>query len=318
MRQWRFGLLGRTSGLIALLAVGCAMAQADEPEVVTLPPRPRCVDGEPKYFEESCAYLDRRNAIAADDAQAPQDALYGLYEFHTGTNGAELALDRDGWAGYHESSDGGVPISGVVGRYQERDGVLVVELERIASNPHAPTRLEYHVVRWGRHVFLFPAERLPQVVATLDRDGLEQASFDLQYDMQRFRNRKDPLCGSPRLPAEWLRNLHPRPLHVSLAGAQPDPQPQFGVMQAREYLIEIAAGRAQGLFPRMYLQGESSDSEHWNINATIERVEEHRAWGKLVVFRISTTDSPDAFRVGKGTHLVSGKGWKPDACVPMR
>lgn len=317
MRIWR-DWAGPMIGLL-VLTLSVRPASADEPvDTIQIPARPRCVDGTPKHFEESCAYLDRRDAVAAADAHAPRDALYGIYTFNTGTIGAELALDRDGWAGFRESSDAGVPFSGIVGRYRVSDDTLLVQLEPELGGHTAPTRLEYRIVRWGTHVFLLEPEQLTHIVATLNRDGLEQAALWLDWDMQRLRNRKDPLCGSPRLMGEWRRYLHARPLHVSLIDAKPDPTPQFGSLHAREYLIEIDSGRAQGLFPHMFLEGEATDSQHLHINATIERVDEHRAWGKLTVYPKLTTDSTDAFAVGKGTRLVSGEGWNPAACVPMR
>lgn len=313
------GLLAKTFGQIVLLVASFAAVAADELETISLPPRPRCVNGEPKHFEESCAYLDRRDAIAAADAHAPQDALYGIYEFHTGTNSAELALDRDGWAGYSEASDIGVSLPGVVGRYRERDGVLIVDLERRAGYANAPARLEYRVVRWGRHVFLFSPDAIGRIVAFLDRDGLEQATFMLAYEMQRLRNRNDPLCGSPDLPREWRSYLHARPISVTLIDARLNPSPQLNpAAYAREYLIEIDAGRAQGLFPKMYLVGEAADSKRVNIYSVIDRVDERRAWGTLVVEPQSTTSSADELVVGKGTRLTTGTGWDPKACVPMR
>ncbi len=297
--------------------VGAAEPPADELETITVPARPRCVTGEPRAFEQSCAYLDRRDAVAATEAGAKAAALAGIYDFSTGTIGAELALAADGWAGYREFADAGVS-QGITGRYRERGGRLVVDLDRSTGGPDGVSRLEYVVVRWGSHVFLIPRGSLIGFIATLDGEGLGGTTrLELRDYLQRRRQRDDALCGLPELPPDWRGYLHPDPLRMVLADARIDAAPTSNpyLANVRRYRVTIDAGSADGVFAGMWLEGDPAQFPGADIFGQVDDVEPHRARGHLSILGDRANAPVAGVSIGKGTRLVSGRGWKPDACM---
>jgi hypothetical protein len=292
----------------------------DELETIVVPPRPRCVTHEPRAFEQSCAYLERRDAVAAADASVAADSLAGIYDFSTGTNGAELALGADGWAGYQESSDAGVDRAGITGRYTVHDGRLVVDLARNTGGPHGISRLDYVVVRWSSHVFLIPPARLDALIAMLDNEGLAgTAILELHTLMQRRRQRGAALCGLPELPPEWRSRLHPDPLRLVLADARIDASPSHDPYLAdrRRYLVTIDAGRADGVFASMWLVGDPTQFPGADIFGQVDEVDLHHARGHLRILGDRANAPVPGVSIGNGTRVTSGQGWNPDRCIVL-
>ncbi|HEU4663367.1 MAG TPA: hypothetical protein VFS55_04990 [Dokdonella sp.] len=276
---------------------------------------------EPHAFEQSCAYLDRRDAIAAADADGSADSLEGIYDVHTGTVGAELALGDDGWAGYHESSDAGVGRAGITGRYAVRDGRLVVDLDRSTGGPRGSSRLEYVVVRWSRHVFLIPPAGVDELLAMLDLEGLAGTTIlELHQHMQRRRHRAEPLCGSPELPPEWQGHLHPDPLRLVLVDARIDDSAPSNPYLAdmRRYRVTVDAGSADGVFAGMWLEGDPAQFPGADIFGQVDDVDLHRARGRVAILGDRGKARGAVVSIGKGTRVTSGRGWRPDACVSLQ
>lgn len=298
--------------LAAALVAACdqdqqaGRASVDKIASMTTPERPSCGQDGLLHPEGFCTYRDRIDAITSREATLPLNSLVGIYAYGNGFQGLGLALDSDGWAGVHEWSDVGSPPA-ISGRYSVRDGVLVVELEHALHYEPSVKQLRYYPLYWSERMFLLNADELGEVVSILDSDGLDSEIFlTMREKLERVRAHDKPLCGAPDVPPEWRAYLHPVPLHVALAAVRADPKVAG---RPQGYRVEFAAGRRQGLFVGMSLQGTSPHPRVW---AKVERVEEDHASGRL------WHEAWDAVHVEKGTELVSGKGWSEIECVPPR
>jgi hypothetical protein len=73
--------------VLASSAAHVGIAQQAPPagdlQVIALPRGPRCATGAPRAFIPSCAYLDRRDAVDAADADTAPGSLSGIYDFST-------------------------------------------------------------------------------------------------------------------------------------------------------------------------------------------------------------------------------------------
>jgi hypothetical protein len=189
----------------------CAAAD-DGLETIVVPPRPHCVEGPPTALVDSCKFVHRFHAIVAKDGHAPAHAWAGLYRSPVGFAGTDLVLDRDGWAGLRETSDVGSS-PGIEGRYSIQDGMLIVDLASENRPSSVPSRLAYIPVHWGPRLYLMSSDAFKLFAGYYNsRADHAAGSIEMTWPLLRARDAGKTVCGLPKVPSPWSKQLHPQPV----------------------------------------------------------------------------------------------------------